>query len=206
MTRWWLLRAPSTARGRDSFKNAGGGPSVYLNSVCLRAHTGHWTAAGLTAVSSVCTSASMLSGNPAEVRLFPTSVSTRACSDLTPADASVAQEAVAWAGAAVCCCLCSVTQSGPTLCDPRAPTRLLCPWGFSRQEYWSGLPCPPPGDLPNPGIEPRSPALFIEHRIMFGTLLSHFLYRHQEMLYMPHLQSLSWNNQPQNFRDTQSKH
>ena len=28
--------------------------------------------------------------------------------------------------------------------------------GFSRQEYWSGLPCPPPGDLPNPGIEPRS--------------------------------------------------
>ena len=30
---------------------------------------------------------------------------------------------------------------------------------FSRQEYWSGLPCPPPGDLPNPGIEPRSPVL-----------------------------------------------
>ena len=29
--------------------------------------------------------------------------------------------------------------------------------GFSRQEYWSGLPCPPPGDLPNPGIEPTSP-------------------------------------------------
>ena len=28
---------------------------------------------------------------------------------------------------------------------------------FSRQEYWSGLPCPPPGDLPNPGIEPISP-------------------------------------------------
>ena len=28
--------------------------------------------------------------------------------------------------------------------------------GFSRQEYWSGLPCPPPEDLPNPGIEPTS--------------------------------------------------
>ena len=28
--------------------------------------------------------------------------------------------------------------------------------GFSRQEYWSGLPCPPPGDLPNAEIEPRS--------------------------------------------------
>ena len=31
--------------------------------------------------------------------------------------------------------------------------------GFFRQEYWSGLPLPPPGDLPDPGIEPLSPAL-----------------------------------------------
>ena len=34
--------------------------------------------------------------------------------------------------------------------------------GFSRQEYWGGLPCPPPGDLPDPGTEPvslESPAL-----------------------------------------------
>ena len=31
--------------------------------------------------------------------------------------------------------------------------------GFSRQEYWSGLPCPPPEDLPDLGIEPTSPAL-----------------------------------------------
>ena len=31
--------------------------------------------------------------------------------------------------------------------------------GLSRQEYWSGLPFPSPGDLPDPGIEPRSPAL-----------------------------------------------
>ena len=39
------------------------------------------------------------------------------------------------------------------------PARLLCPWGFSRQEYWNGLPCPPPGDLPNPGAKLRSPTL-----------------------------------------------
>ena len=39
------------------------------------------------------------------------------------------------------------------------PARLLCPQRFSRQEYWSGLPCPSPRDLPNPGIEPRSPTL-----------------------------------------------
>ena len=47
-----------------------------------------------------------------------------------------------------------IAQSCPTLCNP---TRLFYPWGFSRQEYWSGLPCPPSGDLPNPGIEPWPP-------------------------------------------------
>ena len=54
-------------------------------------------------------------------------------------------------------------QSCLTLCDPwtvahQAPLFM----GFSRQEYWSGLPCPPPEDLPDPGIEPvslASPAL-----------------------------------------------
>ena len=35
----------------------------------------------------------------------------------------------------------------------------LLSMGFSRREYRSGLPCPSPGDLPNPGIEPRSPIL-----------------------------------------------
>ena len=53
-----------------------------------------------------------------------------------------------------------VTQSCPALCNP-----MNCsPPGssvheFSRQEYWSGLPFPSPGDLPNPGIEPGSCAL-----------------------------------------------
>ena len=35
---------------------------------------------------------------------------------------------------------------------PQAPLSVE----FSKQEYWSGLPCPPPGDLPDPGVEPRS--------------------------------------------------
>ena len=39
------------------------------------------------------------------------------------------------------------------------PSRLFDPQGLSRQEYWSGLPCSPPGDLLSPRIEPRSPAL-----------------------------------------------
>ena len=34
--------------------------------------------------------------------------------------------------------------------------------GFSRQEYWSGVPFPSPGDPPDPGIEPRSPALQVD--------------------------------------------
>ena len=51
------------------------------------------------------------------------------------------------------CCL--VTQSCPTLWPRQAPLSME----FSRQEYWSGLPFSSPGDLPNPGIEPESPAL-----------------------------------------------
>ena len=44
------------------------------------------------------------------------------------------------------------------LCDPMDCSLLQAPlsMGFSRQEYWSGLPCPPPGDHPDSGIEPRS--------------------------------------------------
>ena len=53
-------------------------------------------------------------------------------------------------------------QSCLTLSDPgdcMQPARRLCPRGFPRQEYWSELPYPPPGDLLNSGIEPRSPTL-----------------------------------------------
>ena len=55
-------------------------------------------------------------------------------------------------------------QSCPILCDPIDTVPLQAPlsMGFSRQEYWSGLPGPPSGDLPDSGIELtslRSPAL-----------------------------------------------
>ena len=46
----------------------------------------------------------------------------------------------------------SVSQSCPTLCNPLST-------GFSRQEYWSGLPFPSPGDLSDSGIKPMSPVL-----------------------------------------------
>ena len=66
--------------------------------------------------------------------------------------------------------------------------------GFSRQEYWSGLPFPSPGDLPDPGTEPRSPALQAdalpserpgkskskrEYKIYFYHLIIHFKFRVQ---------------------------
>ena len=59
----------------------------------------------------------------------------------------------------ICCC-CLVTKSCLTLsnamdCSPPGSSV----HGFPRQEYWSGLPFPSPGDLPNPGIEHMSPAL-----------------------------------------------
>ena len=57
-------------------------------------------------------------------------------------------------------CMLKWLQLCPTLCNP-----LGCSLpgssvhGVLQEEYWSGLPCPPPGDLPNPGIKPRIPAL-----------------------------------------------
>ena len=59
-----------------------------------------------------------------------------------------------------CACSCSIAKSCLTLCDP---TDCSPPGssvhGIPRQEYWSGLPLPSPRDLPDPGTEPRSPAL-----------------------------------------------
>ena len=53
-----------------------------------------------------------------------------------------------------------VTQLCPTLCDPMdCSPPVSSVMRFSRQGYWSTLPFPSPGDLPNPGIEPRSPTL-----------------------------------------------
>ena len=60
-----------------------------------------------------------------------------------------------------CACVCAQSLNHVQFfVTPWAVAHLaLLSMGFSRQEYWSGLPCPPPGDLPHPGIEPPSPAL-----------------------------------------------
>ena len=61
---------------------------------------------------------------------------------------------------------------GPDATEALQVLTLFNPWtvarqaplsmGFSRHEYWSGFPCPPPGDLPNLGMEPRSQALHVD--------------------------------------------
>ena len=58
-------------------------------------------------------------------------------------------------------CFCFlVAKSCPTLATPWTVARQApLSMGFPRQEYWSGLPFPSPGDLPDPAIEPGSPAL-----------------------------------------------
>ena len=62
-----------------------------------------------------------------------------------------------------CACVLGRFSCADSL-QPKAlkPVSLLFPWEFSRQKYWSDLPCPPPGNLPHPGTEPRSPALQVD--------------------------------------------
>ena len=65
--------------------------------------------------------------------------------------------------------LCSLFMLLLFSCSTKCVWVFATPWtvtcqaplsmGFSRQEYWSGLPCPSPGDLPDPGIKPGSPTL-----------------------------------------------
>ena len=88
-------------------------------------------------------------GEVRDVRLVLT------CTDEDPES----QEDLGLAQGLCCDVLTSSVMSDSLQSCGLQPARLLCALGLSRQEYWSGLPCPPPGDLPNPGIEPRPPAL-----------------------------------------------
>ena len=68
------------------------------------------------------------------------------------------------------CCTGVVAKSCPTLAIPwTIACQASLSMGFSRQEYWSGLPISSPEDLPNPGIEPRSPALQSGTRLLYSS-------------------------------------
>ena len=63
----------------------------------------------------------------------------------------------------MCVCVCVLSHLVESdFLGPHELTRFIYPWGFSRQEYWRGLPCPSAADLPKPGVKPRSPALLAD--------------------------------------------
>ena len=76
-------------------------------------------------------------------------------------------------------CGTQVLQLCPTLCNPWTVAHQTPPsTGFSRQEYWSGLPCPPPVDLPDPGVDPGSPALQVDSSLSEPPGKPHALWEH----------------------------
>ena len=87
------------------------------------------------------------------------------CSNMKPMGLSMYPESELRDHCTLPCYVCVLSRSSRVrLCAAYRPAAHQAPLslGFSRQEYQSGLPCPPPGDLPNPGIEPvslMSPAL-----------------------------------------------
>ena len=81
-------------------------------------------------------------------------------------------------------CMRDVTESCLTLWDPMDCSQAPLSMGFSRYEYCSGLPCPPPGNLPDPEIEPRSPALQVD-----------------SLPWKPHESPYKYTRQPQNTRN-----
>ena len=94
---------------------------------------------------------------------------------------------------------CSVVSDSATLWTlaRQAPLSME----FSRQEYWSGLPCPPPGDLPNPGIKPRSLSLQVDflpsesqgiHK--FGASLVVQMVKDLPAMQVTWVQSLGWED------------
>ena len=86
--------------------------------------------------------------------------------------------------------MCLVAQSCLTLCHRMDCSLPGCSvHEESPQEYWSGLPCPPPGDLPNPGTEPRCPAWWADS--LPGNPISRIKYSNKGFYNVSELRSLT---------------
>ena len=88
-------------------------------------------------------------------------------------------------------CACVLSRFSPVqLCETLWTVAHQAPLsrGFSRQEYWSGLPFPPPGDLPDPGIEPASlmPPALAGRFFTTSATFQHFLILHLTALQISH--------------------
>ena len=96
--------------------------------------------------------------------------------------------------------LCAYAQLYVTLCNPmNGAHQASLSMGVSRQEYWSELPCPPPGDLPHPGIKPaslRSPALAGRFFTTSATTSGKPTALYQHTLGHSHLQWVFYQNTP----------
>ena len=69
--------------------------------------------------------------------------------------------------------------------------------GFSWQEHWSGLPCPPPGDIPNPGVEPASPvspALHADTLPLYEASLVAQMVKNPPAMWETWVRSLGWED------------
>ena len=118
---------------------------------------GHYSNGGLSCFSGTW---SQLLSCPSQLRLIgttdpetgPAQVSNRCPFDIKRAKTPVSE-----------CAVCAVVSDSLRL----YPFRLLSPLGFSRQEYWSALPFPPPGDFPNPGVKPSLLCLLYCGRILY---------------------------------------
>ena len=83
-------------------------------------------------------------------------------------------------------------QSCPTLCDPmNCSHQTPLSMEFSRQEYWGGLPCPSPGDLPNPGIKPGS---FMSSALMGGFFTTSTPWKPNVILLLHRIVEISMEN------------
>ena len=99
-----------------------------------------------------------LVSTPVSLGLHPSSVAYRAhwAPSLFPLTVFLKELAIDLGHSYHCAVLSRVWLFGTPWTAARQPPRSM---GFSRQEYWSELPCRPPGHLPNPGIKPGSPTL-----------------------------------------------